>query len=303
MTADPVRLRMRHDCSGGEVSAEEAQAGLADLLRAPDPLIFLVHGFDDTYCFADGVYGTFCNDVQRAAGDGVDWTDGGTLVRVYWPGDSHSNPLFYPWSIPHADQAAAVFADVLEQVVRQRPEVRLRFIAHSLGNRVVLQTCSMLGARGLTARIERSLQMAAAVPTLRLEAPTDSLREGLDHMLQEGFVTSVFSSHDWVLAFMFGPGETVDFTTEGVFPTALGHARWDAAPAEPRFAQQSQRLGHTQYWQKISPDSVLAAMTCIASVPRTLTVRETDLRGLPVAADVASRSTPEREPGSACGCA
>ena len=89
------------------------------------------------------------------------------MALFYWPGDALFNRFAsapsYPVLIGQAEKSGDKLADYIRLHSNRTRPLRINFVGHSLGCRVVLQALSKLD--GLTGvRIDRVLLMAAAVP-------------------------------------------------------------------------------------------------------------------------------------------
>jgi pimeloyl-ACP methyl ester carboxylesterase len=237
----------------GELTVRVAAKGgfVASTVRAihGDPagkrrLVIFVHGFANDHKKASGSYQNMTDLLRN---QNVSSTQLGDLWWFYWPGDLlvwGLSQASYPIQIGHAKESAERLADYLVELCdRAGGPIEVLFVAHSLGNRVVLETIAALEKKG---RPKESLPlvsylvlMAAAVPDSYCE-PSGLLPKGAAARSE----LNLYSRKDKVLRFAFPPGQTA--AGEGWFPTAVGRsgnpsARWSASLVTP--------FGHSDYWK------------------------------------------------------
>lgn len=121
---------------GGAVSAGLVVpgAGLGTLqdLRAEAQVTFLIHGFNVSRQSGTQTLTSLANALPA----------GGSYAGVLWPGDHFIGPISYPFEGTNADDTGAALAQFIAAALRRG--VRLSFISHSLGARVVLETVKRL---------------------------------------------------------------------------------------------------------------------------------------------------------------
>ena len=109
----------------GRLRAENRGRDVAP--RAPTKILVLVHGFNTSFSAV----------AERALelGAGLDYA--GTILAWSWP--SEGSAFSYPydedssaWSEPH-------LADLVTKIAALAPDLRIDFVAHSMGNRILLQ--------------------------------------------------------------------------------------------------------------------------------------------------------------------
>lgn len=91
------------------------------------------------------------------------------VVLLFWPGDhfgdSFLSGIMYPLQIPVAETTGRYLADYLQRnAAAQGTQLKVRFVAHSLGSLVVLEALRSLRDRQANVRVDEVLLMAAAVP-------------------------------------------------------------------------------------------------------------------------------------------
>jgi len=247
----PPSLSLRQSEIGGEVVAPPA-ANPENVLNLTWRLVLLIHGYNNDLQAGREAYEGF-RQVQRrlASLDEDQPITVDQLVDIYWPGDANwgiASPLYYPWSIAKAKEAAAVLAESLKRAATENGFKQIDIIAHSMGGRLTLELIKHLVLE-VSVSVRRVVFMAGALPTFMLD-PDDGhqLRVAYDAKVQEGS-TSLFSPDDMVLALAFPLGQTIAGTGEGWFPTALGHNVWRSHLAPSNLTQyQIHGAGHSDYW-------------------------------------------------------
>src|SRR4051794_18085965 len=125
--------------------------------------IFLVHGYHTAEDGARKMYDRFMEDFGPHAQSIKD-----EVVFVFWPGDEAFPPisgLCYLWKIPKARSVGRQFADYLSTLRSPRDTpCEIILIAHSLGCRLVLETCRALEQQEPPVRHRIRLVLMAAVP-------------------------------------------------------------------------------------------------------------------------------------------
>lgn len=246
-----VEISCRTSEEGGDIDPMKAWLSLP-ALRGTQHLIFLIHGYNNTLAEAKDAYQSLDQFQRAQAGAGRDWAFGATVVPVFWPGDARwglLRPTYYPFALPKADQTADILGEILTDLLGfAGGMLTVDLVAHSMGNRIGLRMQSLVaGTAGLLVR--RSVHMASAVPTRRLERAADGLSRGLDAETREGKAASLYSEDDGVIAYAFPVGETADFPDEGVLPVALGHCDWPLGHGRTNFTQwNASPAGHHDYW-------------------------------------------------------
>ncbi len=262
-------LDLRTQPEGGELPARGELRGA--LPGSPRPeCVVLVHGFNNHYGEAgeryygfrimqrrhfDGGHGDIADGIEaRAAGQGRPVCGfGAELERLlgdaFWPGDADwpgpldwLDALVYPAAVHTARDAAALLADLIERIPGL---VRVHFVAHSLGCRVVLETLEILWARGRLA-IGSICLMAASVERDDV-APGGKFSDLLAALGEAGSEMLVLHSRrDKVLRFTFPLGQSL--ADEGFLPEALGLE--GPPPGMPGRVSERRIAGanHGDYW-------------------------------------------------------
>lgn len=288
-----AQIVCRTDAEGGDLDPVRAWTSVSNL-RGTAHIIVLIHGYNDTEDEARGAYQAFCQLQAAIVRSGLDWTFGATVVEVFWPGDARwgiARPAYYPWALPVADKTAALLSDIVRDLCAfGHGELVLDLVAHSMGNRIALGLLSSL-QRVSGLQVRRSIHMAAAVPTWRLEKTTDEFALGLSVETARGEATSLYSPADAVLAYAFPVGETADLPDEGFLPVALGHQQWTAGHSWVNLAQWSAYpAGHGDYWSgKPVNAQVTFALDLGAATPRIINAYDT-----PTAAELDERNLDTR---------
>lgn len=256
-------MGFRHDPIGGGIDLGRAWFDF-DKLKGLSRFVFLLHGYNNTQEDAEAAYAAFCRGQQELVTPGRDWTRDAALVRLYWPGDAKWGifaPAYYPGAVSRAQDVALILAQMLDELSRHSTTpLELHFVAHSLGNRVLLRALAALHGNS-RATVRRTVHMAAAVPTWKLRADAsdpDQLALGLEMETGvDSHAKSLYSRSDGVLAWAFPFGETVSPEHDGILPTAFGHEYWGEGVLHANLSQwPASGAGHGDYWggdRKTSP--------------------------------------------------
>ena len=233
-----LRLSLRKRRDGGELAAtvEPMPARVAHR-----ELVLLVHGFNNHEGEAGTAYHGFrarqpirdARALERVLGD------------LFWPGDAswrgiadNADFAVYPAAVGTAHAAGNRLAAYLRSLSGL---LKVHFIAHSLGCRVVLETIRALASDG--PRVGRVGLMAAAVPVFKVQAG-GALVGALERAER---VHILYSHSDIVLKTAFRAGQTAAGGDEGFFPRALGARH---PPPLPGFVASTHVLDahHGDYW-------------------------------------------------------
>ena len=290
-------LSVRSDDSGGDVLLQVA----GSLGPYGSQIVFLFHGYNDSFTVARVAYTSFLNNFPGAGNPLHDkWQP--AIHPCYWPGDKAWGPVSfasYALELGPAKNTAKVFADFIASLPIPAGVLDVYFIAHSLGNRVVLELLSILQQMKAAGRLSSQIQfkgfctMAAAVPV--------SMAEPNGKLFQAATLSAtrrtLFSEADTVLHFAFPIGETAAF--EGFFPTAIGRygqpqSAW-TAEAE-MFISPGHGYNHGDYWSQPNTIPQISAFLGIptASAPASASIPQ---HALPASAslaqnEIAGRSLP-----------
>jgi len=239
------------------------------LPRQKPELLILVHGFNVTKTGADSTYEKFLDklaSVLQRHGRGHRMSE---IVSLYWPGDPTVLGIRCPLKFRHAVENARKTAGVLSEFFNRQAEgwnesQRIRFLGHSLGCRVILET--LLGLKdGLAWRFDRIALVAAAVGENQMCSTTwnghtrGSLPPSLRPVIQQGSRawTILFSPYDIVLMCLFPFGSRVarEFDV-GDAVGFKGAPAWKDSPE--KHAEDLRPLDHDEYWIAESAVELLA---------------------------------------------
>ena len=294
----PLTISLRMSPVGGQV-AHSPDLTTIKSMRTKPTLTLLVHGYNNTLSEAQASFSAFL-DIQRelyGAQTLSDLPSDRDIAQVFWPGDGWGvlGALYYPMALQHAEQAAPVLADVLEELARSSGHVlTVEFVGHSMGCRLVLETMKRL-ERSSVVSVSRAALMAAAVPVQFLEDANHarSLVDEFQWMCDHGAL-SLYSPMDAVLAGAFPAGETISADEHCLFPVALGHNQWQVSMPHDRFEQDVVAgAGHSDYWGQREQTRVSCATVAGEKVRNFLQLPIGD-RHLPDR-NVVPRTTDERD--------
>jgi hypothetical protein len=258
-----LQFELRTRLEGGPLRVPgQALASLADLNRRH--CLVLVHGFNNTDGEAAIAYLGFRRRqdeiFQPPNADAFEHVFGDT----FWPGDADwwwifdkLDFLIYPAAVGTALTSAEQLADLLLQMPSL---LRVDFVAHSLGCRVVLETVRLLHEHSALP-IGRICLMAAAVPSEFLEYP-ERYYDLLGAVEQTGTEVRVLHSmSDLVLHLAFPPGQALAGEASD---RALG--RFGPTPGMPGMGgaltgREISGAAHGDYWgHSGTPPSVDATL-------------------------------------------
>ena len=254
---DPaLQISLRTRVEGGALRIPAEPIGRPDTLARRECLV-LVHGFNQTDGQAARGYHGF-RERQDAVFAPASGALDARLADAYWPGDAawwwvfdHADFLVYPRAVETAIDAAPPLA----ALVRQLPNlVRVDFIAHSLGCRLVLETMRLLHAAG-SPHIGRVCLMAPAVPSEFLEYP-ERYYDLLTALEDAGTEIRVLHSlRDGVLHWAFPPGQALageaSVRALGRHGPTPGMPGWGGRLTEREIVQ----AGHGDYWGHSGSDA------------------------------------------------
>lgn len=217
---------------GGNVVALRQERG--SVFRVVNITIF-VHGFNNDVAAARKSYQAHVRNLQ-----GIPSTRMRGIFWFYWPGDIRGprflSMLTYPLMIDRADEAGQRLAEFLQLI--PTAGFHVRFVAHSLGNRVVQEALRSLREADATNTVVDGVHlMAAAVPTTFCEGTGPFATRSPTRM---EYVSS--STDDHVLRRFFPPGELFETVT---WAEAVGRR---GGPAGRWSGGQDTGLDHSDYW-------------------------------------------------------
>ncbi len=290
-------ISVRVDEKGGPVSPE-VELGPGENPLAKGCLIILVHGYCNDLSDARASYATFFLNCLKKGGFAA--SRKADLFRFYWPGDKDWGWLLrlgsYTWEIGPAKNSA----EVLYRFLIDLPNVLdLYLIAHSLGNRLVLELLNLFVQRGLPAAVQLKgiCMMAAAVPVAFVNV-AGSLQQATTltrtHVL--------FSPSDSVLAGGFPLGEIPE--THAIWSEAVGlngnpQGSWDFQ--KRMWVRPGKGYGHGDYWTQPETENPVSSFLKDPAATSTLIKRQAT-RALPPPNQppvkiLAKYRTPMRFPG------
>ncbi len=282
-------LNVRSDPTDGSVLSQVA----GSLGPYGSQIVFLFHGYNDSFAVARQSYASFLQNFPAAGNPLHDkWQP--AIHSCYWPGDKawgFLSPAGYPLEMEPAKESAATFANFIANLPIPAGVLDIYFIAHSLGNRVVLELLEKLrtiAPAGI--RFAGFCMMAAAAPV--------SMAEPSGVLFEAATVSStrrvLYSRADTVLHFAFPIGETA--ALKGFFPTAIG--RFGQPPSDwtaesEMFISPNHGYSHGDYWSQPNTIPQISAFFGIpaAAAPASASILQ---HALPPPASLPQNQLPRR---------
>jgi len=205
-------------------------------------LLLYVHGYNNDEAEASVSYNEFQTLQNRLGGLSAN------IVGILWPGASWSGELFYMKAISQAEKVGAKLAKQLHTQAKSSGYLKLDIVAHSLGNRLMLETIkaliNLLKTDPAPIFFGQMALMAAAVPVRYLEA-NKQLNAAINAFSSS---LNLYSNSDNVLHFAFPAGQSA--AGQGFFPVALGRKQWLGAQFSVPSMRQVENVGygHGDYW-------------------------------------------------------
>ncbi len=247
-------LDLRSAPEGGALKVPGTLGGAPALRRRAECLV-LVHGFNNHAGQAATAYLGFRTLQRELFSDLSAEALEKQLGDTFWPGDARwSGPadwldfLVYPAAVHTARDAGPALAALL-RTLQGEGLLRVSFMGHSLGCRVVLEAVRDLMAHGGPA-LGRIALMAAAVP-IEMVSAQGQFGPLLQRLQAEHIeVTVLHSNNDWVLRGSFPPGQALAGPSEASV-RALGLK--GPPPSMPGQGGNVKGLrvadaGHSDYW-------------------------------------------------------
>jgi|SRR5215469_830672 len=291
----PGELSVRSDATGGDVlSAVSGSLGAYG-----SQIVFLFHGYNDSFTVAKQSYASFLQNFPAAGNPLHDkWEP--AIHPCYWPGDKAWGPVSfasYALEMGPAKQSAAVFANFISTLhAPAGGALDLYFIAHSLGNRVVLELLFTLQAMKAAGKLSSQIQfkgfcmMAAAVPVSMVQSNANLYAAATLSATRR----ALYSEADTVLHFAFPIGETAAF--EGLFPTAIGRfgqPQSDWTAETEMFISPGHGYNHGDYWSQLN---TIPQISAFLGIPTASAIASASLpqNVLPAPASLATNQIPSR---------
>jgi hypothetical protein len=162
MIGPPFRVSARAESAGGGLKKAEV-LGYDDPLGEP-LLTFFVHGYNNSEFRA---LKRWDNHIWPGIRGQTHAPIGG-VVLFFWPGDKGTlkalSALSYPDRVPVAIAAGVELGRYVRRIADRNPGLRVQFVGHSLGCRVVLSAVEELANHPHVVPVLRILLMGAAVP-------------------------------------------------------------------------------------------------------------------------------------------
>jgi len=272
-------------------------------------VILLLHGYANTVDDARGSYEAFEGNFVRQQ-PSIGGSDLPNIFRMYWPGDSVlMKPLYYA-SYPADIGVAKRSAIPIEAYLRNLPPppsgaIEVFLIAHSLGNRVLLELLDRFTGGNRLAKLQFRgiVLLAGAVPVakVRFGGPLHDAASLAERRV------ALHSRSDMVLLLAFPPGEIFGGDALPLpwdWPEAIGRngsplTNWTFQESVYKTVDGS-GYGHSDYWPGIEvsePVAQVLGSPAARSIPSSKVVSNTIGAATgPPATSPAARTTPVRPP-------
>lgn len=267
----PNELTARAQPSGGGLSptvVSGSTLGPAGRHR----VLLLFHGYANSVDAARTSYSLFLDNFAKQFSEGKSFL--ANVFKFYWPGDERELILSlasYSFQIAHARDSGKLLAGYLAALpTSPTGSTDFYLIAHSLGNRVILELLQEIIGLEADGKTRAGLNftgifmMAAAVPVAQVEKSGEL--HGPSVLARRRWV--LYSPSDLALRF-FPIGETFGF--DGLNPQAVG--RFGEPLAQWTMPQIMPGYGHSDYWPKETTSFQLARFLGV-SVPNQLPVNQ-----------------------------
>lgn len=206
------RVSARTEDAGGELKTAEIVG--SDPPADKTLLTFFVHGYNNTQVRATNRWDRHTWPGIR----GLTHAPVGDFVLFFWPGDKGSlkalSALSYPSRVPVAIAAGVELGKYIKEISGLNPGLRVQFVGHSLGCRVVLSAVEELAKQPHAVPVLRILLMAAAVPegdcggSGRWHASiAETFAGALGPDVAESSEVVLYSKEDEILGAIFDVGE------------------------------------------------------------------------------------------------
>jgi pimeloyl-ACP methyl ester carboxylesterase len=287
----PLVLRARESRSGGGLTAAKSPWGS---LTGSTRLTIFVHGFNVGQDSAEDVWEK-THELLREPPNSVPPKRLNRLLLFYWPGDLRLDllsKLNYFRTVDVAVRAGRLLADKLSSIGTPGSPLRVDFVGHSLGCRVVLSALAALRDTE-SVRVRHVILMAAAVP----EGLCEDDRPYGSGQVAGQTSTIIYSLSDRVLRRAFPLGQwaarhriNLPDVDPGIKRVAVG---FQGGPADRWNGEyESCDLDHGEYWN--DPRNV-GKLVPLFGKPKDRQVRSRDRTAARLIPDRAVR-TPRRPP-------
>jgi pimeloyl-ACP methyl ester carboxylesterase len=271
----PYTIKARERRQGGHLTIPTSPWGPLDGVSR---LIIFVHGYNVDQDGAEDAWIT-THELLRESVPAAKMKD---LLLFYWPGDRRLkiwSAVNYFRTVKDAVEAGRLLADYLANLRSSRSPLRVQFVGHSLGCRLVLSAVEKLKSSS-TVKIDRVVLMAAAVPEGLCGPSKIYSPDGVTWP-----ETVMFSSEDRVLRKFFRPGQwaarhLVDLpdVDPGVGRNAVGFG--GGPPRRWLAEKESCGLDHGDYW--VNQENVEKLVPLFTkSAPRRPKIRRPSVRFVP----------------------
>jgi hypothetical protein len=243
MTPDgfTANISCRLGCNG--VTVADAVWNQSGSLVGVSEFVLLIHGYNDDRLYADCAYSHFLSQCGSLSGGLFRLP----VAKLQWPGDETSalrGAVDYPTALDHAIQSSLILAAFLEGLAIEQIAcgnvLTIHWVAHSLGNRLVLETIEALRQKRVAIRFASLALMAAAVRVGAVDTG-GLLRTAA---LSSASIAVLHSTGDDVLEWAFPVGQTA--AGDGFFPEAVG--RYGDPGNLGAASQAFNWFGHSDYW-------------------------------------------------------
>ena len=266
--------------------------------RACGLLTVIVHGFENT---ATDATNQWRHDIWPGVKDQINPRTSNIMVFM-WPSDSIIRDFgaHYPGRVETAISAGVELAKYLQRISGKRnPELKVQFVGHSLGCRVVLSAVEQLAKSPQEVPVVGLLLMGAAVPVADCanegrwpDKVSKLFREAHGQKVSENSDVVLYSGNDRVLGMLFPVGERLARRQHPESSGSFEAVGLNGGPGQIRWTEKIDSCGikHTRYMSNPTALRYVAALLGqlidrqLAERPecqRSLGERQPDQRHLP----------------------
>lgn len=216
------------------------------------------------------------------------------IILVHGFNVTYDHAISYSWKIAVARDAGRLLANYLGKFTGpQGMPLEILFVAHSLGNRVVLECIDAMAASSPHIMVRATCSMAAAVPVDQVGGGGRLRRASL----APGKRMTLHSRNDDVLHYAFPPGEFADGEGWALAVGRYGDPISNWTEHHDLTGAIANGYGHGDYWSGTQSGDLVAQFLNLL-VPRAVNTKVLAERDLPAARSLDERRIDARIMGT-----